>query len=100
MDSLSTLSHSMSDNCSHEDSLFLGEKQAQLASTFESLQHSALGRKRVLQDGLVQASEFACTWGEAMKEIEVKRRELEQFEAVGVDIDTVKTQLDEYKVQS
>ena len=98
MEALSALSHSMADNCSAEDSLLLGEKEAQLASAFESLQSGAVGRKRVLEDGLAQASSFAVAWGEAMKKIAAKKGELEQFETVGVDIDTVKTQLEEYKV--
>ncbi len=33
-----------------------------------------------------------------MREMEEKQAELGQFEVVGVDIDTVKAQLDEYKV--
>ncbi len=98
IEALSTLSHAMADNCSAEDSLLLGEKQAQLMSAFESLQRSALGRKRVLEDGLGQASGFATAWGEAMAEVAEKKGELEQLETVGVDIDTVKTQLEEYKV--
>ena len=99
MESLSSLSHSMADKCSTEDSLLLTEKLAQLTASFESLQRSAVGRKRVLKDGLAQASDFASSWDAAMKEIEDKKSELEQFETVGVDIDTVKTQLEEYKVR-
>ena len=98
MDSLSALNRSMADNSSPEDSLLLGEKQAQLVSSFESLQRSVLGRKRVLEDGLIQAMDFTTAWSDAMQMIETKSNELEQFETVGVDIDTVKMQLDEYKV--
>jgi hypothetical protein len=99
MEALSTLSHSMSATCSPEDSLLLGQKQNQLVSASEALQRSTIGRKRLLEDGLVQASSFASAWAEAMEEIAEKRRELEQFESVGVDIDTVKAQLEEYKVR-
>lgn len=98
MEALSTLSHSMAGSCSPEDSFLLGEKQAQLVSAVESLQRSAVGRKRLLEDGLAQAISFASAWAEAMGEIEEKRTELEHFETVGVDIDTVKAQLGEYKV--
>ncbi len=98
MESLTFLSQSISKTSSPEDSLLLGEKQAQLASAFESLQRSCLGRRRILEDGLVQAKDFASSWSEAMNEIEEKAAELDQLEVVGVDIDTVKTQLEEYKV--
>lgn len=99
MAALSTLSHSMSKTCSPEDSLLLEGKQTQLASALDSLQRHALGRRALLEEGLAQAGSFASAWGGAMQEVEDKKRELEQFEVVGVDIDTVKTQLEEYKVR-
>ena len=98
IDALSSLSHSMAAKCSPEDSLLLGEKLTQLTSALKALQRSALGRRRLLSEGLAQAQGFASSWEEAMKEIEEKQTELSQFEMVGVDIDTVKAQLDEYKV--
>lgn len=88
----------MTESCSTEDALLLGEKQSQLATSFEGLQRSTLGRKRILKDGLVQATDFANGWTDCMSEIEKKKAALEELEAVGVDIDTVKTQLDGYKV--
>ena len=60
---------------------------------------SADARKRVLDDGMVQATNFATNWSETMETIAAKHTELEQLSPVGVDIDTVKTQLEEYKVQ-
>ncbi len=98
MKALSSLSHSMAANCSSEDSLLLGEKLAQLTSALKAVQRSAVGRRRVLSEGLTQAQGFAASWEEAMREVEEKQAELGQFEVVGVDIDTVKAQLDEYKV--
>lgn len=98
MDALSSLSHSMAETCSPEDSLLLGEGLAQLVSGFESLQRGALGRRRLLEDGLDQATSFSQAWSEAMGDIGRKQSEVDQFEVVGVDIDTVKAQLDEYKV--
>ena len=52
----------------------------------------------MLDDGLVQATSFATDWSEAMAAITAKHSELDQLSPVGVDIDTVKTQLEEYKV--
>lgn len=70
----------------------------QCSSAYEDLVRSANARKRVLDDGLVQATNFATDWSDAMAAITAKHSELEQLSAVGVDIDTVKTQLEEYKV--
>ena len=100
MDALSSLSHSMAASCSPEDSRLLGEKLSQLTSSLKALQRTALGRRRLLSEGLSQAQGFASSWEDAMREIEEKQAELGQFEGVGVDIDTVKAQLDEYKVRS
>ena len=90
----------MSKTCSPEDALILEAKQGRLVSALDSLQRHALGRRSLLEEGLVHASSFASAWGGAMEEVEEKKRELEQFEVVGVDIDTVKTQLEEYKVRA
>ena len=98
MDELSSLCHSMTENCSTKDSLLLGERQSQLTGSFEGLQRSMLDRNRVLKDGMVLAADFAISWTDCMSEINRKMGELEELEAVGVDIDTVKIQLDSYKV--
>ena len=47
-----------------------------------------------------QATDFVTAWSEAMECIAAKSAELKELEEVGADIDTVKTQLDEYKVYS
>ena len=73
-------------------------KVKQCSSGYEDLVRSAGARKRVLDDGLVQATNFASNWSETMAAITAKHTELEQLSPVGVDIDTVKTQLEEYKV--
>ena len=73
---------------------------AQLTSALKAVQQSAVGRKSVLSEGLVQAEGFSSSWEETMREVEEKQAELGQFEVVGVDIDTVKAQLEEYKVRS
>ena len=98
MDELSSLYHSMTKNCSTKDSLLLGERQSQLTTSFEGLQRSMLDRDRVLKDGLVLATDFASSWTDCMGEINRKMGELDELEAVEVDIDTVKIQLDSYKV--
>ena len=45
-----------------------------------------------------QASEFAAAWDGVMAAIAGKSEELQELATVGVDIDVVKSQLEEYKV--
>ena len=98
VDALVSLGHSMMDNCSPEDAKVVGKKLAQIVSSFEALQRAAVVRKRVLDDGLAKANEFSTAWDNAMGIVSAKSKELHNLASVGVDIDTVRTQLDEYKV--
>ena len=98
LDGLSSLARSITANCSPDDCPTIETKLKQCSSGYEDLVRSANARKRVLDDGLVQATNFATDWSEAMAAITAKHSELEQLSPVGVDIDTVKTQLEEYKV--
>ena len=50
------------------------------------------------QMSLEQASEFAAAWDGVMVAIAGKSEELQELATVGVDIDVVKSQLEEYKV--
>ena len=52
--SLASLSQSMSDTASPEDSLTLSDKMAQLKTAFETLERNVAARKRGLEDGLQQ----------------------------------------------
>lgn len=88
----------MTANCSPDDCTVIEAKMKQTSSTYEDLVRSAEARKRVLDDGLVQATNFATSWSDTMAAITAKHTELEQLSPVGVDIDTVKAQLEEYKV--
>lgn len=90
----------MTANCSPDDCTTIEVKLKQSSSGYENLVRSADSRKRVLEDGLVQATNFATAWSETMATITAKHTELEQLSPVGVDIDTVKTQLEEYKVKT
>lgn len=98
VDALTSMGHSMMDNCSPEDAVVVGNKLAQITSSFESLQRAAAARKRLLDDGLVRANEFSSAWNNAIGIVSEKSKELQNLASVGVDIDTVRTQLDEYKV--
>ena len=88
----------MTTNCSPDDATAIRTKVKQCSSGYEALGRSAEARKRVLDEGLVQATNFASEWSETMAAITAKHGELEQLPPVGVDIDTVKSQLEEYKV--
>ena len=90
----------MTDNCSPDDCTVIEAKVKQSSSSYEDLVRSAEARKRVLDDGFTQATNFATSWSDTMAAITAKHTELEQLSPVGVDIDTVKTQLEEYKVWS
>lgn len=57
--SLASLSQSMSDTASPEDSLTLSDKMAQLKAAFEALERNTATRKRGLEDGLQQVIEIA-----------------------------------------
>lgn len=100
LDDLSGLARSITANCSPDDCPTIEAKLKQCSSGYEGLIRSANARKRVLDDGLVQATNFATDWSETMAAITAKHSELEQLSPVGVDIDTVKTQLEEYKVSN
>ena len=89
----------MTSNCSPDDCSVIEAKVKQCSSSYEDLVRSAAARKRVLDEGLVQATNFATNWSDTMEDITAKHTELEQLSLVGVDIDTVKTQLEEYKVE-
>jgi len=73
---------------------------AQVTAAFNALQKGAAAQKRLPKHGLKQASEFASTWDSIMATIAGKREELHQLATVGVDVDmgTVRSQLDDYKV--
>ena len=59
-----------------------------------------MGRKLLLKDGMKQVKAFASSWTDCMGELESKKKELEDLDTVGVDIDTVKQQLHDYKVHA
>lgn len=99
MEELSSLCRSMCETCSTEDSHQLRDTVSDLSASLEGLQRSVLGRKRVLKDGLAVAADFATCWTSCMAETEEKKKELGGLEVVGADIDTVKTQLEDYKVR-
>ena len=99
LDALGSLARSITANCSPDDCSVIETKLKQCSSGHKDLVRSANARKRVLEDGLVQATSFATDWSDAMAAITAKNSELEQLPPVGVDIDTVKTQLEEYKVK-
>ncbi len=98
LDALGRLSRSMSGTCSTEDAHQLRDKMASLTALMEGLQRGLEERKAILADGLSADIDFASCWTSCMKEIEEKKKELAAMETVGADIDTVKTQLEEYKV--
>ena len=92
------MARSITANCSPDDCSVIEAKLKQCSSGYEDLVRSANARKRVLDDALVQATNFATEWSDTMAAITAKHSELEQLSPVGVDIDTVKAQLEEYKV--
>ena len=67
----------MMDNASPEDSVTIGSRLAQVTAAFEALQKSAATRRRLLEYGLKQASEFASAWDSIMAAIAGKREELQ-----------------------
>lgn len=75
------------------------EKLAQLNTALQALQRSVNSRKRDLDDGLSRALSFMAAWNDAMDAIAEKSIELDQLGPVGVDIESVKAQLEEYKVR-
>ncbi|CAI8055159.1 Dystonin, partial [Geodia barretti] len=81
-----------------EDSLALGDKMAGLKAAYEALERNIVARRRVLEDGLKQAREFVEQWEAAMAGVEAKSQELQGMSAVGVDIESVKNQLEEHKI--
>ena len=67
-------------------------------SCLRGLQKSAATRRRLPEYGLKQASEFASARDSIMVVFAGESEELQQPATVGVDIDTVRSQLDDYKV--
>lgn len=99
LDSVAAVADTLAVNCSSDDAVAVKEKVAQLNDTFEALQRSIDSRKRDLNDGSARAVAFLAVWTDAMEAISEKSAELVQLGPVGVDLDTVKAQLEEYKVR-
>ena len=85
--------HAVSCSC-----LISVSRLAQVQAVYESLQRQAVGRIHVLQEGLKQASAFANKYNGLLDDISAKSTELEQMPAVGMDIETVEVQLQDFKV--
>lgn len=98
LESVNALGQTLTSKCSPEDTAFIKDKLSQLSSALESTQHSVDVRRRVLEDGMTSALAFLAAWNDAMGAIADKKKELEDLGVVGGDIDTVKAQLEEYKV--
>ena len=98
VDAIAALGQSLTAKCSPEDAALVKDKLSQLNSALEGVQRSVDARRRVVEDGLASALAFLSAWNDAMGAIAEKKAELEELGTVGGDIDTVKAQLEEYKV--
>ena len=98
VDAIAALGQSLTAKCSPEDTALVKDKLSQLNSALEGVQRGVDARRRVVEDGLANALAFLSAWNDAMGAIAEKKAELEELGTVGGDIDTVKAQLEEYKV--
>ena len=99
LDSVATVARALTAHCSPDDATAVEERLSQLNAAFEALQRSVNSRKRELDDGLSRALTFLAAWNDALDAIAEKSSELDHLGPVGVDIETVKSQLEEYKVR-
>ncbi len=97
-DSVAALGQLLTSKCSPEDAVFVKDKVLELNSGLDGVQRSVDVRRRVIEDGLASALAFLVAWNDAMAAIADKKGELAGLGDVGGDIDTVKSQLEEYKV--
>ncbi len=97
-DSVDALGQLLTSKCSAEDAAFVKDKLSELKSGLDRVQRGVDVRRRVIEDGLASALAFLEAWNDTMAAIADKRGELEGLGDVGGDIDTVKAQLEEYKV--
>ncbi len=97
-DSVAALGQSLMTKCSPEDAAFVKDNLSELNSRLDGVQRGVDVMKRMAEDGLVSALAFLAAWNDAMAAIADKKAELESLGDVGGDIDTVKAQLEEYKV--
>ncbi len=95
---VAALGQSLLTKCSPEDAVFVKDKLSELNSRLDGVQRGVDMRKRMAEDGLANALAFLEAWNDAMAAIADKKTELESLGDVGGDIDTVKAQLEEYKV--
>ena len=87
----------MMDNTLPEDSVTFGSWLAQVKAAFEALQKSTATWRWLPEYGLKHASEFASD--SIMAVIAGESEELQQLATVDVDMDTVRSQLNDYKVK-
>ena len=83
---------------SPEDCVLIGDRLAHIQSNYESLQRHALGKIRTLNEGLERVKEFTDEHRRTLDKLQDKEADLHIVPPVGTDVETVKSQLEDFKV--
>ena len=83
---------------SPENCISIGDKLAHIQSGYESLQRHAFGRVQSLKDGFVKVKEFNDEHEMVLEKLQDKARDIQIIPSVGTEVETVRTQLEEFKV--
>lgn len=83
---------------SAENCVMIGDQLAQIQSAYETLERHAFGKMQSTKDSFEKVKEFNSDYQMVLTELDDRERELHNLPPVATDIDTVRTQLEEFKV--
>ncbi len=92
------LGRNMMMGSSSENCILIGDKLAHIQSGYESLQRHAFGKVQSLKDSFVKVKEFNDEHDMVLEKLQDKERDIQIIPPVGTDVETVRAQLDEFKV--
>lgn len=88
----------MMTGASPENCLLVGDRLAQIQSAYESLQRHGFGKMQSLRDSFKRVQEFNGNHLAIMDELTRYELDLALLPPVGADLDTVRDQIEEFKV--